>query len=64
MAFDVIHFEPAKGAASSAMEEEEERTSEKTVNADPARAREPETSVGPDGVGEAPQRAHEQHPGV
>lgn len=39
MAFDVIHFEPAKGAASSAMEEEEERTSEKTVNADPARAR-------------------------
>lgn len=38
MAFDVIHFEGAKGAASASMEEEENRTSAKTVNADPARA--------------------------
>ena len=39
MAFDVVHIETAKGAASTSMEEEEDRTNqEKTVNADPARA--------------------------
>ena len=41
MAFDVIHFEPAKGAVSTSMEAEEDRTEEskKTPNADPKWAR-------------------------